>query len=71
MVDGVEERFEVAFHGVAAALFPAGFHLGHRLMGGAAGAVSITVFAEVRFEKRPQHLCDGLLDDAIQHRGYP
>jgi len=40
-------------------------------MGGAAGTVSVAVFAETRFEKRPQHLCDGLLDDAIQHRWYP
>ena len=56
---------------MAAAFRPAGFHFGHRLMGGAAGPVTVTVFAETDFEKRPQHLCDGLLDHPIQHRRYP
>jgi hypothetical protein len=32
---------------------------------------SMAVFAEARFEKRPQHLCDGLLDHSIQHRWTP
>jgi len=68
MIDRVEERFQVAIHGVAAAFLPAGFHCGHRLMGGSTGPEAITVFAEVRFEKRPQHLRDRLLDHAIQHR---
>lgn len=68
MVDRVEERFEVAFHGVAAAFVPALLHHGHRVMRGAAGTVAVAVIAEVRFEKRPQHLCDGLLDHSIQHR---
>ena len=30
--------------------------------------LAVTVFAEIRLEKRTQHLCDGLLDHAIQHR---
>lgn len=30
----------------------------------------MAVFAEVRFEKRAQHLCGGLLVHAIQHRRY-
>ncbi len=28
----------------------------------------MAVFAEIRLEKRTQHLCGGLLDHAIQHR---
>jgi hypothetical protein len=70
VVDRVEERPEVAFHGVAAAFLPAGFHHGHRHVGGSTGAVTVTVIAEVRLEKRPQNLCGGLLDHAIQHRRY-
>ena len=31
---------------------------------------SIAAFAKIHFEKRTQHLCDGLLDHAIQHRRY-
>ena len=71
MVDRVEERFQVAIHRVAAAFLPAGFHFGHRLMGGATGPEAVAVFAEVRLEKRTQHLRDGLLDHAIQHRRHP
>ena len=43
--------FEVAFHGVAAAFPPAFLHHGHRLVGGAAGTVSMAVFAEARLER--------------------
>jgi hypothetical protein len=43
----------------------------HNGMAGVERRQSMTVFAEVRFEKRPQHLCDGLLDHSIQHRWYP
>ena len=32
--------------------------------------VSSSDIDEVHFEKRSQHLCDGLLDHAIQHRRY-
>jgi hypothetical protein len=66
-----QQRFQVAFHGVAAAFRPAGFHFGHCFRSGAAGSVAMAVFAETHFEKRPQHLCDGLLDHPIQHRRYP
>lgn len=68
MVDRVEERFKVSFHGVAAAFFPVFPYHGHRLMSGSAGTVSMAVFTETDFEKRSQQLCDGLLDHAIQHR---
>lgn len=68
MVDRVEERFEVAVHRVAAAFLPAGLHLSHRLMGGTAGAKTITVRAELHLEKRSQHLRDRLLNYTIQSR---
>ena len=53
---------------MAAAFLPAGFHFSHRLMGGTTGPETVTVSAETRLEKRSQHLRNGLLDQAIQHR---
>jgi len=71
VVDRVEERLEVAIDHLAAAFRPAGRHFGHRVMRGVAGPVAVAVFAEIRFKARTQHLRDGLLDHAIQHRRNP
>jgi len=40
-------------------------------MGVVALTEPVTVLAEIRFEKRRQHLSHGLLDQAIQHRWHP
>lgn len=43
----------------------------HGLRGRATGTKAITVRVEVGFPLRADHLRDGLLDEAIQHRRYP
>ncbi len=65
-----EEEAE-SIHDVAAAFRPTRLHLGHRVVRGVAGSVTMAVFAEVRFKVRTQHLCNGLLNHPIQHRRNP
>jgi len=53
---------------MAASLFPAGFHVPHRLMGAATFAETVVVVTEPTVIQRGQHLRQCLLDQAIQHR---
>ena len=68
VIDGVEERLEVAIDGLTAALRPCLLHAPHRLMGVATGAKAMAMFAELAVILRSEHLRDGLLDHPIQHR---
>jgi hypothetical protein len=60
-VDRVEERFQVAFHGVAATFLPAGCHFGHRHVGGAAGPVTVHAIKERQGISPSKNLSPGVL----------
>ena len=64
----IEERFQIAVHGVTTFQLPCLLHESHCLMGIAAFAESEATFAELAVPQRSKHLGDGLLDHAIQHR---
>ena len=68
MVDGVEERLEIAVHRVGVTRPVRRLHRPHRLMGPLTVAKPVAVRAEVRIEHGREHLRDGLLNDTVQDR---
>jgi hypothetical protein len=70
VIDPVEECLQVHVHHPTPALSDARLYMSNRLMGGMPRAKSVAVAVKAGFPLRTDHLRNGLLDEAVQHRGY-
>lgn len=68
MVHVIEERFQIAVHGLGQPVSRRRPHRPQRVMRAATGTIGVTAVTEPALEHPAQLLGEGLLDDSVQHR---